>query len=79
MQETKVLDQMNVFAPTEPTPPKKNRKTRRAEKSLAIHGPKPVKDQYYWHKRILIEMKDNPQVQQDVLTGKYDYFLNSKE
>lgn len=65
--------------PTAPTPPSKNRKTRRTEKSLATHSAKPAKDPYYWHKRILVEMKDNPQVQQDVLTGKYDYFLNTKE
>lgn len=57
-----------------------NRATRRRNKSNKFNKKLiaySAKDPYYWHKRILNEMKENAEVQKRLLAGEFDYFLGT--
>ncbi len=56
---------------------KKNRKQRRFEAKLARQNKKDHRSYYYWHRRILNEMKENSEIQTKVVEGKFDYFLGN--
>ena len=54
----------------------KNRKQRRYEAKLARTTFLANRHPYYWVRRIVKEMKDNPTVIKNVLDGKLDKYLD---
>lgn len=66
----------NKLKKTEDLQPIKNRKQRRYEAKLA-RSKKQYRSYWYWHRRIANEMKENKVVQQKIIDGKFDYFLEN--
>jgi hypothetical protein len=67
--DTKVEKEVDLVVKT-------NRKQRRYEAKLERQAHKEYRDAYYWRRRIVNEMKENKQVQEKIIEGKFDYFLD---